>query len=42
VVFWNQLRIIGSTMANRKEFHGVMAQLFRGKLMAFILSALEE
>jgi NADPH:quinone reductase-like Zn-dependent oxidoreductase len=32
VVFWNQLRIIGSTMANRKEFHDVMAQLFRGAL----------
>ena len=32
VVFWNQLRIIGSTMANRKEFHDVMTQLFRGTL----------
>jgi NADPH:quinone reductase-like Zn-dependent oxidoreductase len=32
LVFWNQLRIIGSTMANRKEFHDVMAQLFRGTL----------
>ena len=32
VVFWNQLRIIGSTMANRKEFHDVMAELFSGAL----------
>ncbi len=32
VVFWKQLRIIGSTMANRREFHQVMAQLFRGTL----------
>ena len=32
LVFWNQLKIIGSTMANRKEFHDVMAQLFRGRL----------
>ena len=32
VVFWKQLRIIGSTMANRKEFDDVMRQLFRGTL----------
>jgi len=32
VVFWNQLRIIGSTMANRREFHDAMTQLFRGTL----------
>jgi len=32
VVFWKQLSIIGSTMANRREFNAVMAQLFRGAL----------
>ena len=32
VVFWKQLRIIGSTMANRREFNQVMTQLFRGTL----------
>jgi NADPH:quinone reductase-like Zn-dependent oxidoreductase len=32
VVFWKQISIIGSTMANRKEFNEVMAQLFRGAL----------
>ncbi len=32
LVFWKQLRILGSTMANRKEFAEVMAQLFRGTL----------
>ena len=31
-VFWNQLRIIGSTMANRKEFTEVMQLIFQGKL----------
>jgi NADPH:quinone reductase-like Zn-dependent oxidoreductase len=36
IVFWNQLRIIGSTMGNRKEFDAVMAQLFRGRLEAII------
>ena len=32
VVFWKQLRIIGSTMGNRREFNQVMTQLFRGTL----------
>jgi NADPH:quinone reductase-like Zn-dependent oxidoreductase len=32
VVFWNQLKIIGSTMGTRKDFHDVMTQLFRGRL----------
>jgi NADPH:quinone reductase-like Zn-dependent oxidoreductase len=32
IVFWKQLRIIGSTMANRKEFRDVMGQLFAGRL----------
>jgi len=32
VVFWKQLKLIGSTMANRREFNQVMAQLFRGAL----------
>ena len=36
LIFWNQLRIIGSTMGNRKEFDAVMAQLFRGRLKAII------
>lgn len=36
IVFWRQLRIIGSTMANRKEFHDVMAQLFRGTLKPIV------
>ncbi len=31
-IFWNQLRIIGSTMANRKEFAEVMGLIFEGKL----------
>lgn len=36
IVFWNQLRIIGSTMGNRREFDAVMAQLLRGRLRAII------
>jgi len=32
LIFWNQLRIIGSTMANRKEFTEVMQLIFQGKL----------
>ena len=36
LIFWNQLRVIGSTMGNRKEFDAVMAQLFRGRLKAII------
>jgi NADPH:quinone reductase-like Zn-dependent oxidoreductase len=36
LVFWKQVHIIGSTMANRKEFHDVMGQLFAGRLRAII------
>jgi len=36
LVFWKQVHIIGSTMANRKEFHDVMGQLFAGRLKAII------
>jgi len=36
IVFWRQLRIIGSTMANRREFREVMAQLFAGRLKAIV------
>jgi NADPH:quinone reductase-like Zn-dependent oxidoreductase len=36
IVFWNQLRIIGSTMANRKEFHDVMRLFFAGGLRAIV------
>ena len=31
-IFWNQLHIIGSTMANQKEFVEVMGLIFEGKL----------
>jgi NADPH:quinone reductase-like Zn-dependent oxidoreductase len=36
VVFWKQLKIIGSTMANRTEFRHVMGQLFAGRLAAIV------
>ena len=36
LVFWKQVHIIGSTMANRKEFHDVMGQFFGGRLKAII------
>jgi NADPH:quinone reductase-like Zn-dependent oxidoreductase len=36
LVFWKQVHIIGSTMANRKEFHDVMSQFFAGRLKAII------
>jgi len=36
LIFWNQLRIIGSTMANRKEFTEVMELIFQGKLSPVI------
>jgi NADPH:quinone reductase-like Zn-dependent oxidoreductase len=36
LVFWKQLRIIGSTMANRREFREVMGQLFAGRLRAVV------
>jgi NADPH:quinone reductase-like Zn-dependent oxidoreductase len=36
VVFWNQIHIIGSTMANRKEFHDVMRLFFEGRLKPIV------
>ncbi len=36
LVFWKQVHIIGSTMANRKEFHDVMSLFFAGRLKAII------
>ena len=36
IVFWNQISIIGSTMANRKEFHDVMRLFFEGRLRAIV------
>lgn len=36
LIFWNQLQIIGSTMANRKEFFEVMQLIFQGKLTPVI------
>ena len=36
IVFWNQIAIIGSTMANRKEFHDVMRLFFAGRLRAIV------
>ncbi len=36
IVFWNQLHIIGSTMANRKEFHDVMRLFFAGRLKPIV------
>jgi len=36
LVFWKQVHLIGSTMANRKEFHDVMGQFFAGRLKAII------
>jgi NADPH:quinone reductase-like Zn-dependent oxidoreductase len=36
VVFWKQLRIIGSTMANRTEFRHLMSQFFAGRLRAVV------
>ncbi len=36
IVFWKQLRIIGSTMANRTEFKQVMEQFFAGRLQAVV------
>ena len=32
LIFWHHLRIIGSTMANRREFAQVMQLIFKGKL----------
>jgi NADPH:quinone reductase-like Zn-dependent oxidoreductase len=36
LVFWKQVHIIGSTMANRKEFNDVMALFFAGRLKAIV------
>jgi NADPH:quinone reductase-like Zn-dependent oxidoreductase len=36
LLFWKQAHLIGSTMANRKEFHDVMGQFFAGRLRAII------
>lgn len=36
IVFWNQISIIGSTMANRKEFNDVMRLFFAGRLKAIV------
>jgi NADPH:quinone reductase-like Zn-dependent oxidoreductase len=36
IVFWKHLRIIGSTMSNRREFRDVMGQLFAGRLKAIV------
>jgi NADPH:quinone reductase-like Zn-dependent oxidoreductase len=36
VVFWNQLQIIGSTMANRTEFNDVMRLFFEGRLKPIV------
>ncbi len=36
IVFWNQISIIGSTMANRKEFNAVMRLFFQGRLKAIV------
>jgi NADPH:quinone reductase-like Zn-dependent oxidoreductase len=36
IVFWKQLRIIGSTMANRTEFRHLMGQFFAGRLRAVV------
>ncbi len=36
IVFWNQIRIIGSTMGNRREFDAVMRELFRRRLTSII------
>lgn len=35
-IFWKQLEIKGSTMANQKEFHQVMKLVFNGKLTPII------
>jgi len=36
LVFWKQAHIIGSTMANRREFNDVMRLFFTGRLRAII------
>jgi len=36
LIFWNQLQVIGSTMANQKEFSDVMTHFFQGELKPVI------
>ena len=36
VLFWKQIHVIGSTMANTKEFHDVMRLFFAGRLRAIV------
>ena len=36
VVFWKQIAIVGSTMANDAEFHDVMRLFFAGRLRAIV------
>jgi NADPH:quinone reductase-like Zn-dependent oxidoreductase len=36
VVFWKQVSIVGSTMANDTEFHDVMRLFFEGRLRAIV------
>jgi NADPH:quinone reductase-like Zn-dependent oxidoreductase len=36
IVFWKQVHVIGSTMANRREFHDVMGLFFAGRLKPII------
>ena len=36
IVFWNQISIVGSTMANDAEFHQVMSLFFAGRLRAIV------
>ncbi|HEV8641693.1 MAG TPA: zinc-binding dehydrogenase [Methylomirabilota bacterium] len=36
IVFWNQIHIIGSTMANRREFNEVLRLFCDGKLRAIV------
>lgn len=36
IVFWNQISIIGSTMANDREFHDVMRLFFDGRLRPIV------
>jgi NADPH:quinone reductase-like Zn-dependent oxidoreductase len=36
LIFWNQLKVIGSTMASTKELHEVLKLLWAGKLKPVI------
>jgi NADPH:quinone reductase-like Zn-dependent oxidoreductase len=36
IVFWNQISIVGSTMASDAEFHDVMRLFFQGRLRAIV------